>query len=262
MAQRSVANTTISLGLLSIPVKAYACAVEDKFSFVWLSPSGNPVGTKLFDKVSGVELTRAEVSNAIEVEPGKYVVFEDDDMDDLAGDKAGIIEIKEVIIQPIDSSMIERQLWLAPDKKADKQYRLLAQCLEEVGGIAIGTWHHRNRDHLVAIGAGSEKLVMFQLYYANELRSIEVKFTKDSGVSDAEFELGKKLIKKMTRKGKFELSEYVNGYADRVVQAASEKYAGMKKDKREKKVDVEEGGLVELLRKSVEETKEKKVKVG
>lgn len=258
MKSRSIANTTISLGLLSIPVKCYTTATDEKFSFTWLSPKGNPVGTKLYDKTTGEELQRSQVSNAFEVEPGKFIVFDDEDIDDLAGDKAGIIEVKEVIHQQIDTSIIERELWLAPDKKADKQYRLLARCLD--GCFAVGVWHHRNKDNLVAISSdGVDKLVMFQLYYASELRTIELDFAKNSEPSDVEVELGRKLLKKMSRKGKFELGDYVNGYSDRVVQAASEKYQGLKKSK-PGKVERSEGDLVDVLLKSVES--EEKGKVG
>jgi DNA end-binding protein Ku len=263
MTQRSIANTTISMGILSIPVKCYNCAVEEKYSFVWISPAGNPVGTKLYDKKTGDELQRAEVQNAVEVEEGKYVVFEDDDMDEIAGEKAGIIEVKEVVrMDRLDSALVpEKQMWLAPDKKADKQYRLLARCLDEEESMIIGVWHHRNKDHLVAIGSNGGMLTMLQLYRANELRSVEVKFAKDTEPSDEEAALGCKLLRKMMRRGKFELGDYKSQFGDRVVQLAAEKYEALKKGEKRSKytrtqaLERSEGDLVDVLERSLDEGK-------
>jgi len=224
---RALCSAVVSFGLVSIPVKAYITASPQKFSFKRMSPKGNATSQKVFDATTNEEIRIADCLAGYEVEKGKMITFTDEEIDSFAAEKTNAIEMLCITDKvSLNPAHVEKAMYLAPDK-SDKSYRLLNRCLNEEKKVAVCKWYARGKDNLVAIAAVGELLMMFQLYYAPEIRSPGVLFAKNSEPSDQEVVLGKMLMAQLTT-DTFDLNNYRDEYLVQVECAIAAKAAGKK----------------------------------
>lgn len=225
-AGRSSFSATVSFGLISIPTKGYITAKADDVHFNMMTPKGNRVKQKLVDAVTGEEVERANTQSGFEVAENQYVIFNDAEMEALAGDKSNVIEICEVVGGVgLSHTQIEKSFYLSPDKNADKAYKLLVKTLAASKKIAVCKWHKRGKDHLVALCPYGDFLLMFQLYYVPECREFSVNFQKGSDPSDREIELAGRLLEQLSS-NKLDLSNYKDEYINKVRSAIEKKKNG------------------------------------
>lgn len=225
MASRSCASPTISFGLLSIPTKAYLSAASESFSFNMITPNGNRVKQKIVDAVTEEEVQRGECLRGYEYAKDQFVTFSDEELDALAGEKANSIELAEFASDSVFNPVqVEKAYYLAPDKGAEKAYRLLVRTLERTNKVAVGKWYTRGKDHLVILVPTNGHLTMFQMYYANEIRAFEYQFTDRSEPSDQEVDMAKQLINKLSTKS-FDVKKYNDEFAERARAAIEAKIA-------------------------------------
>jgi DNA end-binding protein Ku len=223
-----MASSTITFGMVAIPVKFYLAASPEQVAFNQFTASGHRVKQKLVDDTTGEEVDRDALSKGYEYAKGQYVTFGKDELQalELAGDKTVSIE-KCVLASEIDLFQVEKTYYLGPDKGGDRAYGFLVETLAETGKVAIAQWGQRGREHLVAIRSYRGGLLLHALYYADEIRPQEevtaqvAKFT----TSDREKALARLLVEQMTESG-FDLGVYKDRYRERVLAAVDAKVAG------------------------------------
>lgn len=251
-SMRAVANPTITFGLINISVKAYLTAAEESVRFNWLSPQGNRVKQKLFDANTMEEIERKDTTSGYEVEKDVFISFTEAELELVSGDKQDVIELNEFVCDvDISPTKVERSLYLAPDK-SDRSYRLLHHCMRADNKVAIGKWYTKKKDHLVALVADGDLIVMHQLYYNNELRELGINFAQGSEPAEKEIELARSLVDSLTSEA-FSISSYQDEYAERIKNAIAVKQSGKKLTARS--VKKTQFGLAELLEKSLQRTK-------
>jgi len=222
---RAVASSTICFGLVSIPVKAYLAASPETFSFNMITPAGNRVKQKLVDAITGEEVERKNTLKGYEIEKDKFITFTDEELKSLEGEKSNTMEITEVVDFRPAPHQIEKAYYLAPDKNGDKSYRLLIKALEKTNSSAICKWYSRGKDNLIALVPVGDVLMMFQLYYADELRDFSPTLNAKSEPSDKEVDLACKLLGQLTSP-EFKLDKYKNEYVERLRTAIARKQSG------------------------------------
>lgn len=235
MASRSCASPTISFGLLSIPTKAFLAAASESFSLNMITPNGNRVKQKLIDAVTEEEVQRSECDRGYEYAKDQFVIFTDEELDSLAGEKSNSIELAEFASNSaLDPLQVEKAYYLAPDKGAEKAYRLLVRILEKTGKVAVGKWYTRGKDNLVILvptgkDSTNKHLTMFQMYYASEVRTFEYQFSDKSEPSEAEIDMAKQLINKFSTEN-FDVKKYSDEFAERIRGAIDVKIADPEKE--------------------------------
>jgi len=134
-----------------------------------------------------------------------------------------------VPIESIDPVYFDKAYYLAPDKGGAKPYALLARALRESKRCALGRWAARGKQYIVMIrpAGNNEKdgLVMQQLLYAGEVRSIKELEIPDTEVKDAELKLAQQLIEQQAS-DKFDPSTYTDDVRARVEAAVQKKVEG------------------------------------
>jgi DNA end-binding protein Ku len=250
---RAICSATVSFGLVSIPVKAYKTSSDDKVSFKMITKNGNGVKMQFRDVGTDEVVTKGECDSGYEIGDGKFVVFTDDELDSLAGAKNNYIEIVEVS-DSVDLSPhhVEQALYLSPDG-SEKAYSLLAKCLKATKRVAVCKWYSRGKDHLVAIAPVGKLLMMFKLYYATELRSLDVSINSEP--SDKEVTLANKLLDQLHNKKQFNLSAYKDEVLERMRDAIAKKQNGEKLELVKPKADVGAFDLEALLAGSLKDDK-------
>jgi DNA end-binding protein Ku len=248
---RALCSAVVSFGLVSVPVKAYLTASPEKVSFNRISPKGNRTKQKVVDAATGEEITITECIAGYEVAKDQYITFTDDELDALASEKSNVIEMLEITDKvSLSPAHVERALYLAPDKGADKSYKLLNRCLKDEGKVAIAKHYARGKDHLVAIAPVGELLMMFQLFYQNELRELGTNFAKNSDPSDKEIALGKLLMAQLTTDD-FDFGKYKDEYLAKVEVAVEKKKNGEKIESVKQEVNAMAFDLAALLEQSM-----------
>lgn len=227
MGSRSSGSAVISFGLISIPTKLYLAASSESFSFNTITKRGNRVRQKIVDAITGDEVERSECNKGYEYQKDHFVVLTEDELKAMEGDRLNTIDIHEFVhdhhFNPVQ---VEKCYYLAPDKGAEKPYRLLGRTLKLMNKIAVGKWYSRGRDHLVALCADdTDALTLFQMYYSNEVRPFEYKFSGQTEPSDKELMLSKKLVAQLESNA-FDTSKYADNYAARLREMIDRKLAG------------------------------------
>ncbi len=228
MGLRAISSATISFGLVAIPIKIYKATDSQKVSFKQInSKTGNLVGQKLYDKVTGEDVERADIIKGYEVATDEYVEFAPEEIKAIESPKTDAFNIKEFVsISAIDICQIENTYYLSPGKGGDGAYNLLSQAMKAEDKVAIGTWSNRGKDNLVMLRAHKNGIILHILYFGNEMRDFDdVNQAAKMNLSDAELDMGKMLIKQLTSDS-FDASVYEDGYRGRVLEAVEQKKDG------------------------------------
>ncbi len=97
--------------------------------------------------------------------------------------------------EKIDPVFFDKAYYLAPEKGADRAYRLLSEAMRATGRTALARYAARGKQYLVQLrpieGGG---LVMQQLMYSDEVRPFSEVEVPQGEVKPAELELAKQII--------------------------------------------------------------------
>src|SRR5256885_1072567 len=107
-----------------------------------------------------------EIVRGFEIEKGRYVPLEDDDLDRLDVELTHSIDICDFVsLDEIDPVFFRKAYYLLPAEGAEKPYRLLVRALEETGKVGIAKVVIRNKQHLAALRPYEGLLLLETMYY-------------------------------------------------------------------------------------------------
>ncbi|MGZ9057785.1 MAG: non-homologous end joining protein Ku [Burkholderiaceae bacterium] len=227
MAARSLQSVTITFGLVTIPVKMYAATnPRAGISFTMLDAKGGRVKQQYVSAESGDVVARSEMVKGYEFEKDRFVTFTKEELKALEQASSGAVEITEFVpAASIDPVFYEKAYYLGPDKGGAKPYRLLAQAMRDSGRSAIGRWAAHGKQYLVNIRVVEQGLILQELLYADEVRSIDEVEIPDAKVSTQELGLANQLIDSITSKS-FDPTQYKDDVKDRIEEQIQKKVAG------------------------------------
>src|SRR5512147_560002 len=197
MAPRSIATGTISFGLVSIPVKLFAATeAAAGISFNLLHQKcGSRLKQQYVCPQDGEVVPRDGMVKGYEFQKDKYVTFGGDELKALEQAASQAIEIAAFVpAEKVDPIYFEKAWFLGPDKGGAKAYRLLAEALSRAGQAAVARYAARGKQYLVLIRPARGRLVMQQLFYADEVRQVEEIPVDQAELKDAEVQLALQLV--------------------------------------------------------------------
>ena len=195
---RAFASGQIAFGLVSIPVKLFsATEASEKISFNMLhADCGSRVQQQLFCPKDERTVDRTEVVKGYEFARGQYVLFNEEELKMLEEKSTQSIEISEFLPkEAIDPIYFQKANYVAPDKGGERAYALLSKALEQTGRWALAKYAARGKQYLVILRPLGKGLVMQQLFYPNEIRSLD------------ELDLGEPIVKENELKMAVQLAE-------------------------------------------------------
>ena len=254
MAARSIATLTVSFGLVSIPVRLFSATESTKaISFNLLHKAcGSRLKQQYFCIKEEVPVARDEMVKGYEFAKDQYVLFTPEELKSFEEAGTHMAEITEFVpIDKVDPVYYDKAYYLAPDKGGAKPYALLAKAMKESGRCALGRWAARGKQYIVMIRPVEEGLVMQQLLYAGEVRSIKDVEIPETEVKDAELKLAKQLIDAQSSET-FDPSQYTDQVSSRIQAAIDKKVAGQEISMTEEpEVGAQVIDLMEALRASL-----------
>ncbi len=228
MAPRSIATGTVSFGLVSIPVRLYAATSPSaQISFHLLhAKDGSRLKQQYVCAKDGEIVPRDDMVKGFEFAKDRYVTFTGEELKALEELATQTIDIAEFVpAAKVDPVYFDRAYHLGPDKGGAKAYRLLAEALSRSGKAALARYAARGKQYLVLIRPAKGRLVMQQLFYADEVRPIEEVPVDHAQVKDGEVQLALQLIEQ-TAADEFHPERYQDAVKQRTLESIEKKVQG------------------------------------
>ena len=254
---RPIWSGTISFGLVSVPVRMYSATESKELRFHFLHKDDlEPIGYDKVRKDTGEHVDPKDIVRGFEIEKGRYVPIEDEDLDRLDIELTHSVDICDFVdLEDIDPIYFRKAYYLAPQDGAEKPYRLLEKALEETGKAGIAKVVIRNKQHLAALRAHDNVLVLETMYFADEVRKPE-KVNGRANLRKAEVDMAKSLVENLS--DTFKPDKYDDTYRKELMDLIRKKAKGQKLPEPQEEEEGEVVDLMEALRASVRETQKGK----
>jgi DNA end-binding protein Ku len=218
--------------MVSIPVKLYSATEASRaMSFNLLHKAcGSRLRQQYFCVKEDVPVAREDMAKGYEFAKDQYVMFTPEELKALEEAGTHSADITEFVpLKTVDPVYFDKAYYLGPDKGGAKPYALLARALKESGRCALGRWAARGKQYIVMIRPIDtglvEGLVMQQLLYAAEVRSMNDVDIPKTDVKPAELKLAQQLIEQQST-DKFDPAAYIDEVRGRIEAAIQKKVEG------------------------------------
>jgi DNA end-binding protein Ku len=227
MAARSIASLSLSFGLVNIPVKLYSATESSStVRFNLLAQDGSRLKQQYVSEKTGKVVERSEMVKGYEFEKDHFVLFTPEELKALDEAASHVIDIVAFVPEKsVDPIYYDKAYFLAPDKRGGKPYALLGAAMRESGRCALARWSWKAKQYVVQIRAAEDGLVLQQLLYADEVRSLKDLGIEHAEVSKAELALAMQLIDQITQ-DEYDPTQFKDEEKARVLAAIDQKIAG------------------------------------
>ena len=259
-SSRPVWDGHLRLSLVTCPVSLFKATSEGTgIHFHLLHPqSKNRVKQAWKDPAlpeGEQEVPRGELLHGYEVEKGKYILIDDEDIKAVKLESTKTIQIERFV----DAGSIDRVYWdtpyyMVPTGRPElmEPFAVIRDAMAEAGRIAIGRVVMTGRERIVGIEVRGKGLLLSTLRAQDEVRSDADFFESiPSGKPDKQMvEIAEAIIAK--QEGPFDPTEFHDRYAEAVKQLVVEKSKGMViEDRQETAAESNVIDLMEALRRSL-----------
>lgn len=217
---------TISFGLVNIPVKLHTATENKDVKLRQLHKEcQSPIKYEKICPVCETEIGNDDIVKAYEYAKNKFVVLEDDDLEEIKkeqGEKS--VEIMDFVqLEEIDPIYFERSYYLSPNEGGSKAYALLRKALVDSGKIGVAKIVIRSKEQLAAIRVYKNTLVMETIHYPDEVRQVEhvPSVPDETGIGEKELNTAKLLIDQLATE--FDPTKYTDEYRTALIELIEEK---------------------------------------
>jgi DNA end-binding protein Ku len=227
---RSIWSGSISFGLVNVPVKLYPAISRKTVHFHQLHDTDHArIRQRRVCEADGEEVAYEHIVKGYELAPDTYVVIEGAELDALEVKRSRTIEIERfVALAEIDPILYDQAYHVVPGAGAAKAYHLMLEAMRSSDRVAIARVVLRQKEHLVALRAAGEAIVMATLVFADEVVAPatldELAATAELDVSERELEVARQLIEMLA--GPFQPESYRDEYREAVLALIDAKVAG------------------------------------
>ncbi|NOU94596.1 Ku protein [Paenibacillus sp. LMG 31456] len=218
----------ISFGLVHVPVKMFSATEDKDISMRYIHKEcTTPLNFVRKCLTCEREVEWEEIARGYEYEPGAFVLFEKDELDNLNGEVTKEIKILDFVqLTDIDPIYFQKTYFLAPNETGANAYNLLLEAMRQSGKIGIAKVSIRTKSSLAAIRVIDNCIAMETIFYPDEIRSVDQvpNLPQQSNVNDKELQMAKMLIEQLTTP--FEPEKYKDDYREAVLNAIEQKVSG------------------------------------
>ena len=228
MSARAIGTANISFGLVSVPVKLFSASdYSAGVSFNWIHKDcGSRLKQQYICQQEDVKVERDDMIKGYEFAKGQYVTFTPDELKALEERGDGSIEIVEFVpADKVDRVYIDKPYYLGPDKGGDRAYRLLGEAMRTTGLSALGRYAARGKQYLVLLSPWRNGIILEQLHYAHEVRTMDEVPIPSGDVKDQELKLAINLIEQL-KSDEFRPEQYKDDVRERVLELIEKKVQG------------------------------------
>lgn len=255
---RAMWKGAIAFGLVNIPIELHTAVRENRPRFRLLhAKDESPVSYERVCQEDGKPVAWEDLVKGYEFEKGRFVVLTKDDFKTAALEKTKTIDILDFVDpDEIDDRYFETPYYLTPGKGSERAYALLREAIRKSKKVGIAKVILRDTQHLAAVEAIGEALVITMMRFADEMvDTSEFTFPKSADVRGKELEMAMALIDSLSADWKPE--KYTDEYRENLMRVIHAKIKGrkprLKEEERPQEAEVID--LMERLQKSLASSK-------
>jgi DNA end-binding protein Ku len=226
---RSMWKGSIAFGLVNIPVELYSATRDHRPKFRLLHAKDEaPVKYERVCQTEGKAVAWEDLVKGYEYAKGQFVVLTKDDFKTAAVEKTKTIDILDFVDPAdVDERYFETPYYLLPGKGADRAYVLLREAIRASGKIGIAKMILRDAQHLAAVEAIGDALVLTMMRFSDELADLkEFNFPHKADVRPGELKMAEQLIGNLVSEWKPD--KYTDEYKDNLLRVINAKLKGKK----------------------------------
>jgi DNA end-binding protein Ku len=258
MTARAIWKGNLKLNSTRVPVKLYSAVQDRTVRFHILEEkSKTRVKQHMVEPESGKEITSDEIQKGFEVEPGTFVILNEEELQKLEPEASREIEITQFVPPTgIPPEYFDRPYYLGPDGD-QSAYFALAEALQKKDREGVAHWVMRKQPYVGALRAEADHLMLFTLRNAEEVLSAR-DLPRPSGRAPDKRELAMAAQLVELLKGEFDPKEFKDQYRERVMEFVEKKAKGHKPRLHLVKAKRKTTSLDKVLSKSLEALKKQK----
>jgi DNA end-binding protein Ku len=257
---RALWKGSVTFGLVNIPIEVHTAVRDDRPHFRMLhAKDKSPVRFERVCIRDGQAVAWNDLVKGYEYEKGHFVVMTKEDFQAAAVEKTRTIDIIDFVkAEEIDDRFFETPYYLVPAKGGERAYALLRSAIRESGRVGVAKFILRDVQHLAAVEAIQDAIVLTVMRFADELVDVkQFDFPADKNTRKAELDMAKALVNGLA--ASFDPSKYTDEYRENLMRIIQAKLKG-------KKVHLESAAeprqaevvdLMERLRRSLAQTTSK-----
>ncbi len=230
MAGSTIWKGTIHFGGTDVPIKLHTAVKEERIQFHLLHKRDQVrVHQQMACAYEKQPVPAEEQSKGFEVEEGKYILVDPEELEQTSSESSRLIEVHEFVkTAQIDPIFLDRAYYLEPDiaNIQGQGYSVLVRALKEMDVSGICTWTMRKRSYLGALQARGKILRLNTLRYADEVIPAESLGLEDVAISEKELKIGSLLINQLT--APFEPQKFENEHQKKLQEMIEKKARGEK----------------------------------
>ena len=205
---------------------------------------------------------KAEIVKGYEYAKGKYIAIDPDEIKRLRIPTRNTVDVKQFVdIDQLPPALFEKPYFVLPNaKESPEAFAIVREAMKQSGKAAIGEVAFGGREHLVAFAVPNDKsrgMMAYTMRYAEELRQADEYFSgiPSVDIDKKQLKMAADLIKSYS--GPLKLDEYKDDYETALHELveAKQKHLPLPLEE-EEPVHRKSIGLLDALRRSLEETKQ------
>ncbi len=171
---RAIWSGSLNFGLVTVPVELFTATSDHAPRFHQLERgTADRVRIQRINERTGKPVAFKDIVKGYELDDGQYVVFTQDELDEIAPGRSKAIEISGFVdLEQVEPIFFATTYYLGP-KGAEygRVYGLLREALASTHRAGVATFVMRGRQYLTAIKAEKQVLVLHTMHYADEIRN-------------------------------------------------------------------------------------------
>jgi DNA end-binding protein Ku len=220
---------SIAFGLVNIPVELYSATRDHRPKFRLLhAKDEEPVKYERVCQKEGKAVAWEDLVKGYEYAKGQFVVLTKDDFKTAALEKTKTIDILDFVDpKEVDERYFETPYYLLAGKGSERAYVLLREAIRASEKIGIAKMILRDAQHLAAVEAIGDALVLTMMRFSDELVDLkEFDFPKKADVRPAELKMAQQLIGNLVSGWKPD--KYTDEYKENLLRVINAKVKGKK----------------------------------
>ena len=197
---RSMWKGSLSFGLVNIPVKMYTATEHKDIRLNQLhSLCHTPIRYEKVCPSCERAVDSSEIVRGYQYETGRYVIFEDEELESFAEKSSRTIDILRFVeLEEIDPIYYDKTYYLEPGETGGKAYALLQEALARSGKIAVAKMTIRSKSSLAVVRVYRSLLALETIFYPDEIRDHTRLAPARVPVQERELQMALSLIESLT----------------------------------------------------------------
>ena len=230
MAPRAYWKGYLRLSLVSCPIALFPATSErEKVSFNQINrETGNRIRNQAVDSETGDVVENENKVKGYEVDDGRYVLLEEDELDEVALESTHTIDIETFVDRgEVDEIYLDESFYIVPnDEVAYEAFAVIREAMKKTNMVGLGRVVMHRRERLLMLQPRGKGLAATALRYKPEVRKEDAYFDEIPTVKVPTdmLQLAEHILEQ--KKGHFDPDKFEDRYEDALSTLIKAKRAG------------------------------------